>query len=143
MWIIQQSIAMCSEVGLDERFLKLLFFDISQVGQPKICSFPLPYMDPNSFEEKFDCEFGNTWAHWGWYSLLGFQVIVAVVVFVFRRHQEEPNTIFDFLMVIEEMVTVILFASGICFGFYKELLMISISIYISLNSMRATLDGIV
>ena len=134
---------MCEEMNLDERFLRLLFFDVSEVGKSQICDYRLHYFDANLLKFNHHCHFDSSYLYITGYVFVLFQILVLISVVGFlKRSKKDHSVVADILMVIEEISTVLLVSSGICYCFYTDLLLISLSIYIALNTRRVSLDHI-
>jgi len=141
--LLRYLIAVSEEVGLDERFLRLIFFDVSEVGKAKSCTFKLPYFDSNTFTQNYHCSFDQSWLFWVGYLIIGYQLMTLLLVRCWlKRLPTDISLAGDFMMVAEEVFTVLMMTGGLCFGFYKDLMMISLSIYLMLTPRRISLEGI-
>ena len=120
-----------------------MFFDVSEVGKAKSCAFKLPYFDSNTFTENYHCSFDGSPLFACGYLIVGYQVFTLLLVRCWLKKQPTDISLAgDFLMVAEEVCTILLMTGGLCFGFYKDLLLISVSIYIMLTPRRISLEGI-
>lgn len=120
-----------------------MFFDVSEVGKARSCSFKLPYLDSNTFSQNYHCSFDDSLLFCFGYAIVAYQVLTLLLVRGWlKRLPTDVSLAGDFMMVAEEVFTVLLMTGGLCFGFYTDLLLVSVSIYLMLTPRRISLEGI-
>ena len=134
--ILRQTIWLAEELFLDERYLRLLFFDISQLGRHSTCEYTLPYLEANKWEQRLSCGLSFNWMFICGYILVGFHLITVPVVMYLKRTSNSVSLLSDFIMIFQEVTLVILLTAGLCFGFYTDLLLIAASVYVMLSPFR-------
>ena len=128
-------------MGLDERYLRLLFFDISEVGRKTTCNYVLYFLDTNSFTEKFACHFEMNWMFVCGYIIVALHILIVPLVKLLKPGPDSASLAADFMMVFQEVTLVVLLTVGLCFGFYKDLLIVASSVYILLSPKRVGFDS--
>lgn len=134
-------IAYTEDIGMDERFLKLLFFDVSQLGKISACDHMFPVIDFNNCAIEYTCEFITRPLFITGYILFAYQVVVCLVTLFLKPDRSAVSLTGDFLLVFEETAMILILVFGLAFGFYLDLILISISIYVLTHKRRITMDN--
>lgn len=141
LYILKHLIAYTEEIGMDERFLKLLFFDVSQLGKAASCDYMFPVVDFNNLRVEYTCEFILRPLFISGYILMGYQVLVLCLAPFLKPHKSSISLTGDFMLVLEETSMILLVVVGSTFGFYLDLILISASIYIVTYKRRVALES--
>lgn len=139
--VLRLFIELVEQVGLDERYLKLLFFDISDFGSTNVgCSYRLWYYDWTVLESRFDCEFTWTWQYILGYLAVGFQVLTLLIVALKYKNEAQDSMFCCVLMIFEEICSLIMLTTGAAYGFYKDLLLVVASNYAYIFRFRVPFE---
>lgn len=129
-------------MGLDERFLKLLFFDISQIGKSEFCDSQLPFFDLGKLRVDMTCSFPTSPLFIAGYCFFGYQVITTLVAFLCHRFITSQHIALDFMLVFEEVATILLTIVGSCYELPSDLILLSGSMYLFNSSQRMSLENL-
>jgi hypothetical protein len=129
------------EFGLDERFLKVMFFDVSQVGRAHACDFTFQLFDLVNLSIGHTCTFITRPLFIVGYCMLAYQVAATVAVGYLKPVKGAASFTADILLVFEETVALLLAVGGLSFGFYIDLLLISASLYVFNEGKRSSFDN--
>lgn len=133
---------MTEELGLDERFLKLLFFDVSQIGKNEICDVMLQFFNLNKLTIDHTCSFPTSLLFTIGYCLFIYQVLTTLTEIIVRRWFKIESLVLDFMLVFEETVAILLVVVGSCYELPIDLVLLSGSMYLFNSSLRLSLENL-
>ena len=141
LFALRQAIWIAEEMSLDERFLRLLFFDVSHLGKHSQCRSNLPFFDASRWEQQISCGLSSSWPFIVGYVTVGLHILTVPIVLCLKRKPNSVSLVADFSMVFQEVTLITLLTAGLCFGFYIDLLLISSSVYMLLSSRRVGFEA--
>jgi hypothetical protein len=102
LFLLRRIILIFEEAGMDERYLKLLFFDVSEITKPNSCGHFLHFYDIRLFEYNFECSFKTDFLSWVGYLAVSYQLCALLVAIIYRRrHPSERSLPVDLMLVFE------------------------------------------
>lgn len=142
MFALKHLIVFTEEIGLDERFLKLLFFDVSQIGKTEICDSLLPFFDLGRFTVDMTCSFPTSPLFITGYCLFSYQVLITFVGILCHRYSKKQHISLDFMLVVEEVSAILIVIVGSCYELPYDLILLSGSMYLFNSSQRMSLESL-